>query len=70
MTLGATLGSTFLSASDFLYPHLGQARIKVASLPVLAFFGSSREPHFGQNSIVRYSKRFGIPLAWYLLNFF
>ena len=45
MTLGATFVSIFLSTSGFLYPHFAQARTKVASLPLLDFFGSRREPH-------------------------
>ena len=31
-----------------LYPHFGQTRNKEASLLLLAFFGSRREPHLGR----------------------
>jgi len=73
MTLGATLVSVFFPASGFLYPHFMQARTRVASLPLLDFFGSRRDPHLGQNSmfpILPLVIRLGIPLALYLLKVF
>jgi hypothetical protein len=43
--------SAFLLAGCLVYPHFAQQSMNASILPVDGFFGSSRQPQFGQNSM-------------------